>query len=331
MRREEPEAVRACSSSGCAQHRSISRSGVLTVVHESAPAYVLDPPSRPNRHDVNRVLRDAAERGARLAARGRHASAIRLLSRASRVLEAREELALAASCAESLAWILRGRGQSDLALEQFERVETLLRRPQGDRNPQRPAGDVTALQAVIGRGVVWTDQYRFHQAEAALRAAVVSANVLESPLLADRACLALSRCLYWQGRHDEAATLLRATFADRQPDEAAVEAWALMSRVQAAGGDLRAALRAANRARRAPEHACERRASLFRSCAPWLWSRGAWVTPVSNACGVNALCRPRRLRGYRSPRFARAGCSSRRASAATIRGWHAGWHTFVPR
>ena len=220
----------------------------ITVVHESAPAYVLDPPSRPNRHDVNRVLRDAAERGARLAARGRHASAIRLLSRASRVLEAREELALAASCAEALAWILRGRGHSDLALEQFERVEALLRRLEGDRSPQGPAGDVTALQAVIGRGIVWTDQYRFHQAEAALRAAFVSAKVLESPLLADRACFALARCLYWQGRHDEAATLLRATFADRQPEEAAVEAWALMSRAQAAGGDLRAALRAANRA-----------------------------------------------------------------------------------
>ena len=41
---------------------------------------------------------------------------------------------------------------------------------------------------------------------------------------------------------------MRATFADRQPDESAVEAWALMSRAQAAGGDLRAALRAANRA-----------------------------------------------------------------------------------
>ncbi len=156
--------------------------GRTTVVHESAPAYVLDPPSRPTHHDVNRVLRDAAERGARLAARGRHASAIRLLSRASRVLEAREEFALAASCAEALAWILRGRGHSELALEQFERVETLLRRFQGDRSGQRPNREVTALQAVIGRGIVWTDQYRFHQAEAALRAAVVSANVLESPL-----------------------------------------------------------------------------------------------------------------------------------------------------
>ena len=51
--------------------------GRTTVVHESAPAYVLDPPARPDRHDVNRVLRDATERGARLATRGRHAAAIR--------------------------------------------------------------------------------------------------------------------------------------------------------------------------------------------------------------------------------------------------------------
>ncbi len=240
-------------SRAAARNTGRSSGRAYTVVHESAPAYVLDPPARPDRHDVNRVLRDATERGARLAARGRHAAAIRLLSRASRVLEAREELTLAASCAEALAWILRGRGHSELALEQFERVETLLHRLQGDRSVQRPNKEATALQAVIGRGIVWTDQYRFHQAEAALRAAVVSANVLQSPGLADRACLALARCLYWQGRHDEAATLLRATFADRQPEEAAVEAWALMSR--AAGGGQRSARRAAGGepSARAPE------------------------------------------------------------------------------
>ena len=104
------------------------------------------------------------------------------------------------------------------------------------------------VQAVIGRGVVWTDQYRFHQAEAALRAAVVSASVLESPCLTDRACLGLARCLYWQGRYDEAIAVLGGAFEDRQPDEAAVEAWTLMSRSRAAGGDLPGALRAANRA-----------------------------------------------------------------------------------
>ena len=56
----------------------------LVVVHESSPAYVFDPrgAARPSR-GVNRVLRDSPERGARLAARGRHASAVRLLTRAS--------------------------------------------------------------------------------------------------------------------------------------------------------------------------------------------------------------------------------------------------------
>ena len=145
--------------------------GRTAVVHESAPAYVLDSAGAPEPPRRQPGAPRRAERGARLAARGRHASAIRLLSRASRVLEAREEFALAASCAEALAWILRGRGHSELALEQFERVETLLRRLQGDRSVQRPNREVTALQAVIGRGIVWTDQYRFHQAEAALRAA----------------------------------------------------------------------------------------------------------------------------------------------------------------
>ncbi len=85
----------------------------IALVHESSPAYVF----RRRHPGPNRAASAACcamrrDRGARLAARGRHASAVRLLARASRVLEARGETALAAACAERLAWIHRDRGQS---------------------------------------------------------------------------------------------------------------------------------------------------------------------------------------------------------------------------
>jgi DNA-binding NtrC family response regulator/tetratricopeptide (TPR) repeat protein len=218
------------------------------LVHESVPAYVLEAPSPPRTRDINRVLRDAAERGARLAARGRHASAIRLLSRASRVLEAREEAVLAAACAEQLAWVFRGRGHSDLALRQFERARTLVQSAHTGRRSPRPDAETIGLQAAIGIGIVWTDQRRFHEAEAALRAAYASATILASSDLTDRARLGLARCLYWHGRHDEAAAELREMIAKRDPDRAGIEAWSLMARARAASSDLRGALAAAHRA-----------------------------------------------------------------------------------
>ena len=98
----------------------------IALVHESSPAYVFTRRAPESvARGVGRILHDAPDRGARLAARGRHASACRLLARASRVLEGRGEPALAAACAEQLAWIGRDRGHSERALEQFERARAL--------------------------------------------------------------------------------------------------------------------------------------------------------------------------------------------------------------
>ena len=197
-------------------------------------------PARPSR-GVNRVLRDSPERGARLAARGRHASAVRLLTRASRVLEARGELRLAAACAEQLAWTLRDRGQSALALSAFERARTLATQA-GDA----AGGDgAPGVAAAVGIGVVWTDEERFQEAEASLRGARAAADLVRDGDLSGRAGLALVRCLYWQTRYDEAAVEALALVASSRPDGITVEAWALLARVRAAMGDVRAALAAA--------------------------------------------------------------------------------------
>ena len=125
----------------------------IALVHESSPAYVFASSSSgalPRR--AGRVLRDAPDRGARLAARGRHASAIRLLTRASRVLEARGEHALAAACAEQLAWVVRERGQSEMAIEQFDRARALAERGRLPAGRTPSEGDARVLPPPLGWG-----------------------------------------------------------------------------------------------------------------------------------------------------------------------------------
>ena len=226
----------------------------IGAVHESSAAYTLDRP-RPHpalrQRGVGRALRDAAERGARLAARGRHASAVRLLTRASRVLEGRGELQLASACAATLGWIDRDRGRSVRALESFERARALA------------SDSALGVSAAIGIGVVWTDQRRFGEAEAALRGACTAADLLEpvnelnqighlhqrgraDP--SSRALRALARCLHWQSRHEEAVAALAPLLQESPPDVSDVDAWALMARAQVSAGDLRAAVAAASTA-----------------------------------------------------------------------------------
>jgi transcriptional regulator with AAA-type ATPase domain len=211
----------------------------IAAVHESSPAYEYDlrkSAARAATRGIGRTLRDAAERAARLADRGRHAAAERLLARASRVLEARGERAMAGACSEQLAWIERGRGRSDRALEQFERARTL-------------GGDgLLGTRAVVGIGVVWTDERRFLDAEAALRAASSAAELLRDDELRRCAECALARCLFWQSRHDEAAVRLAAIVEAPVVEPGGVDAWALLARTRVASGDLRGAVAAVGQA-----------------------------------------------------------------------------------
>ncbi len=262
----------------------------LAVVHESSPAYVFDPrgAARPSR-GVNRVLRDSPERGARLAARGRHASAVRLLTRASRVLEARGELRLAAACAEQLAWILRDRGQSEPALAAFERARTL-----ATHAGEAAGGDgAPGVAAAVGIGVVWTDQERFQEAEASLRGARAAAEVVRDCHLSGRAGLALVRCLYWQTRYEEAAVEALALVASSRHDGITVEAWALLARVRAAMGDVRAALAAAAEATNRASSVATAGLRLPPAAA-WRWPSAWSATRSRFAPGAIARCGSRR-------------------------------------
>jgi DNA-binding NtrC family response regulator/tetratricopeptide (TPR) repeat protein len=207
----------------------------ISVARETSPAYVVSP--RLRRRGIGRLLLDAPARGQTLARRGRHASAVRLLTRAGRVLEARHERGLAASCAAQLGWIERARGRSERALAAFARARDL-----GSPDPHNDDG--LGVRAAIGAGVVWTDECRFAEAEAALRGASTAAAILGIDDVERSARRALARCLYWQQRHDEAAAVLQSENG-REPRDA--EDDALLARIAVAQNDLRLAIVSASR------------------------------------------------------------------------------------
>jgi DNA-binding NtrC family response regulator/tetratricopeptide (TPR) repeat protein len=221
------------------------RAARACVVHESGPGYDFQPearsapaPARP----AGRTLLDAPSRAGRLAARGRHASAARLLQRASRVLEGRRDVLLASACAYELGWICRDRGRNELAFDAFERARTLA------------GASPLAIQATIGVGVIWTDDRRFDEAEASLRSACSAADVIDDAATRVRAVRALARCLFRQARHEEAAIILAPCLAAPADGDLSVAAWALAARIRVAVDDLRGAVAAAAEAlRRADE------------------------------------------------------------------------------
>jgi tetratricopeptide (TPR) repeat protein len=143
------------------------------------------------------VLSRAPERSEVLARAGRHAAARRLLQRAMRVFSARGERMHAARCAIRLGWLSIERAQLAAAVDSFERARAV--------SPD----STTSIRAGIGTGVAWTDEGRLADAEAALRAAVLAAQRLEDTTLSAQAVAWLGRCLFWQGRYDEAAAVLR--------------------------------------------------------------------------------------------------------------------------
>jgi DNA-binding NtrC family response regulator/tetratricopeptide (TPR) repeat protein len=228
-----------------------------SVVHESSPQYAFEAPAAVARvrRGVGRALLDAPERAARLAARGRHTAAARLLARASRVLEARREPDLAAACAEQLAWIDRDRGRSERAVEHFERARDLA------------GGSARAVRAAIGIGTVWTDQQRFIEAEAALRGAMASAELLAEAALERQAAVGLARCFLAQRRYEEARIALHSLTEGLCTDPTTTEACATLACVFAADGDFRSAIAAANDAVGAAERTGDARANAVAARA----------------------------------------------------------------
>ena len=152
------------------------------------------------------VLARAERRAESLAGSGRHTAAVRLLERAMRVLQGRDEGEQAAKCALGLAWILRSRGHVQAACAQAERVRTMT----------SDAGLHAAASSAIG--ILWTDEGRYAEAESALRAAAVAAAAVKRFDVKSRAELGLARALFWRRQHGEALAIVTALCDSALPD-----------------------------------------------------------------------------------------------------------------
>ena len=145
-------------------------------------------------------LHRAPERGEALARAGRHGAARRLLHRALHVLAERGETRHAAACALQLGWLAIERAQLAESVRYFGRARELSTHAR------------TIVLAGIGIGVAWTDEGRLVEAEGALRTAALAAKTLDDRNSRRGRYAGLGRCLFWQGRHDEAAAVPAGRF-----------------------------------------------------------------------------------------------------------------------
>jgi transcriptional regulator with AAA-type ATPase domain/tetratricopeptide (TPR) repeat protein len=214
------------------------QSNAMTV-HETAAPYTVDidrepSPTGPQRR-IHATLVRAERRASTLAARGRHAQAVRLLDRAVRLLEARGQGEEAVRSSIALAWILRSRGVIDAAKDRTERARGL---------PSDPAAQV-ALSTLTG--ILQTDEGHHLEGEAALRGALTAARALNREDLARRAALGLARALFWQQKTGEALAALEGLGEPLLPDVSS-EALALAARIHTAASNIAPAIAAASQA-----------------------------------------------------------------------------------
>ena len=224
----------------CGGYSIASRS---MVVHETSPAYDADRELAAALAPIGGRVLGAALRAQRratlLAASGRHAVAVRVLNRGIRVLQGRERGGEAARCALDLGWLWLDRGRPQLARASFESAHRLA--------GESPEG----IRANVGIGVALTDERRSVEAEAVLRGALAAAETLNDSETRLAAAAALTRCLLWQDRCEEAVALA-AVHHDQGTNTAhGVRLRAVLARAQVRLGRVAAGVRTAREAQRA--------------------------------------------------------------------------------
>jgi DNA-binding NtrC family response regulator/tetratricopeptide (TPR) repeat protein len=169
--------------------RPLESSPSLLHVSETQPEYgpIQTPAPAPFSPGLAR-WRARSARAMALAGTGRHAAAERLLREAAAGLQRHGDPDRAEQCALALGRLLLDRGRPADARATFEAATAAGGSPSGRRI------------AAVGVGLAWIDEGRLREAEAALRAATAGDA-------GDReALVGLARCLFWQGRYDEAST-----------------------------------------------------------------------------------------------------------------------------
>jgi DNA-binding NtrC family response regulator/tetratricopeptide (TPR) repeat protein len=189
-------------------------------------------PSTPGRSRIGSVLWRAGSRAAGLQTAGRHAAAVRLLTRAARALEGRGEVSQAARYWLQLGAVVRARGALSKAHEYAARAARI------DRSAE------CQILAGLLDAAAWTDDLRLADAETALRSLRVSAATLGNQSLEQQCTLALARTLCWEGRPREAGEVL-STIEPSSPPSTRCAALVIRSRILREERDLAASLRAA--------------------------------------------------------------------------------------
>ena len=134
-------------------------------------------------------------RAGELAGRGRHAAAERLLRRTAGYLQRRQRAGDQAQALLALGRLLSARGRRPAAREAFEASRRLF----------DGAGDAGGVVlALVHLGALHIDDGALPAAESVLRTAEVGATHAALGELRRAAGLLLARCLFWQGRHDDA-------------------------------------------------------------------------------------------------------------------------------
>jgi DNA-binding NtrC family response regulator/tetratricopeptide (TPR) repeat protein len=165
------------------------------LVRETAHTFGADPRDARASRRTTTVLLSSVRRAERLAARGRHAGAVRILERAERVFRGRGLHEQAAECGLVLGRLALDRGRADAAIGAFERVRDLV--PEG----------APGVRATLGLGEASLLAVRVVDAEAAFRTAHLAAAGMRDDALAAEAAGGLAECLCLQDRGDEAAAL----------------------------------------------------------------------------------------------------------------------------
>jgi transcriptional regulator with AAA-type ATPase domain/tetratricopeptide (TPR) repeat protein len=211
------------------------------MVHETAAPYAVSDESvargarvsTPRR--IESALIRAERRAVTLANRGRHAQAVRLLDRAVRLFEGRGQRDELVRSSITLAWVLRSRGAGEPAKARIDHARRLV--------------TDSAAHVVLSTitGILYTDDGRFIEAEAALRGATTAGMAIDRDDLCRRSSLGLARALFWQGKTGEALAALEALSDPRLPDVSS-EALSLVARIHRSLRDVAPAVAAASQA-----------------------------------------------------------------------------------
>jgi DNA-binding NtrC family response regulator len=249
--------------------------------------------------------------GIRLAKQGRHAAGERLLREAAGALARRGDDVWAGRATLDLGRVLHWRGRARDAGAAFEQARKYF---------DRCGWSAASIRATVYLGLVWTDNGRLPEAEAALRAAAIAAEQGRSNQALEFARLGLARCLVWQRRWDE------ALFALGEPGSTGADQGSPEEEVARDGGPARARGRTEHHEGQCREPAAAWRwdedvdAGVMTACLESRIAVGRGDLSTAGLCATRAGARARRSAEARDLATARTAAARVHAEIADVEG-----------